>query len=115
MFVRVLLCCAIATNMDNYMYNDNTATLWCVIISIILILIWFFMFYFAITFYITREHTTSGVATANNTLNGIGIIASNDKESIIFCKELGIDTYLRIKIIKNMILMQIQPTTYWMQ
>ena len=90
LFVRVLLCCIV---IMTYSIKDNDTTLWCVIISIIFILIWFGMAFFAIRFYINKDNKASGAQTATNKLNGIDMIKSNDSKSIIFCKELGIDVF----------------------
>ena len=91
LFLRVVLCCLVVSRY-NFEEKGGVA-LWCIIISIILLCLWFFMFYFAIKFYINRDDTRSGARTATNKLNGIDLIASNDEKSIIFCKELGIDVF----------------------
>ena len=94
LIVRVVLCVVIVImyNNSNDDSNDNT-TLSCIILSIVLIFLWFIMFVLGIKFYINRDHKASDARTATTKLNGIDIIASNDEESIIFCKELGIDVF----------------------
>ena len=95
LFARVLLCCMFATmynHNSNNINSDDDTTVLCIIISIILIFIWLWMFVLAIKFYINRDDTIRA-HTASNELNGIDIIKSNDQESILFCKELGIDVF----------------------
>ena len=94
LFVRVLLCCVIG--LHSYSEGGNTdkndATFYCIMCSIILIFIWFIMFFVAIQCYINRDRTFVS-RTGSNVLNGFDIIKSDDRESIIFCKELNIDVF----------------------
>ena len=91
LFVRVLLCCTV---VSLYYYNGsiNNAATFCIIFEIILIVVWFFMLILAIKFYINKGDTV-GADEGSNKLNGIDMIKSNDQESIMFCKELGIDVF----------------------
>ena len=66
LIVRVVLCVVIVIM---YKHDNDNATSICIILSIVLICVWFIMFVLAIKFYIHRDDTTSGARTATTKLN----------------------------------------------
>ena len=94
--MRILLCIIIVTlyDFDKFGNGDNLhndATSFCVIFAIGLIFVWFLMLICSIKYYINRDFHIA--MQQNNYLSGIDAIKVNDEESIIFCKELGIDVF----------------------
>ena len=94
-WVRILLCCLIAIvhQQNNYQNINTETTVYSVIICIFVLLVcWFSLFVVAIKFYINRNEMSVS-QRGNNNLDGIDIIKSNDKKSMLFCQTLKIDVF----------------------